>query len=184
MVGSPVTLIGIDADEKSPVVEAFIREFKVTFPVGIDDSHEIQRLYGVNSYPTTVLIGVDGRVQLYEVGPISNADIAFDTFITDNMKKLAEGEVVSAEDFLAGVDLEDYDEVVEEKKKDDLELEGRALKIAKNMDCVCGCSKMVDECSCSTAKKIKKKLKAGGLEGRTDVEIVESLNAEFCMKEM
>lgn len=186
--GTPVTLIGVDADEKRPVVEAFIRKFGVTFPVGIDDSRQIQRSYGVNSFPTTVLIGVDGKIQLYEMGGISNADIAFGSFIEDNLKKLADGDVVSVEKFLTGVAEEDYNELVEEKEKDDLALEGRALQIAKNMDCVCGCSKKVKECSCSTAKKIKKSLKTGGLEGKlegkTNVEIVEALNAEFCMKEM
>ena len=81
--GKPILLIGIDDNEKRSVVEEFIGKYGVTFPVGIDTSNEIQRSYGVRSFPTTVLIGLDGSIQLYELGAISNADIAFGNLIKE-----------------------------------------------------------------------------------------------------
>lgn len=54
-------LLGIDSEEQPDRVQDFIQELKLDFPTGIDTG-PIQRSYGVSSFPTTVLIGVDGKV--------------------------------------------------------------------------------------------------------------------------
>ena len=97
-------LLAVDVRETPEVVGAFFREHKLRFPVGIDDGR-VEKQYRVSGYPTTVLIGVDGKVQLYEVGAMPNADVAFDTFLRTNSQLLAAGKAISTADYLkeAGV---------------------------------------------------------------------------------
>ena len=52
------------------------------------------------------------------------------------------------------------------------------------MPCPCGCDDKVYECKCSTAKGIKKRLAEGRFDDKTDVEVMQELNREFCMKPM
>lgn len=68
----PVMLLGI-SNEAIPEVEAFAEEYGITFPIGIDRT-QIQKLYGVTALPTTVLVGIDGRIQQYWVGALTDAD--------------------------------------------------------------------------------------------------------------
>ena len=68
-------LLGVDAEEKEDRVEAFLDELKLDFPAGVDDG-PLRRQYGVESFPTTVVIGVDGKVQFYETGALVNAEVA------------------------------------------------------------------------------------------------------------
>ena len=48
-------ILGIDSEEQPDRVQDFVQELKLDFPTGIDTG-PIQRRYGVNSFPTTVLI--------------------------------------------------------------------------------------------------------------------------------
>ncbi len=77
----PLLFIGIDASEPESTVQDFVRDQGVTYPVAIDRNGNLQKAFGVRSFPTTVVIGPDGTVQLYEIGSISNADVAFDALL-------------------------------------------------------------------------------------------------------
>ena len=149
-------LLAVDAEEKRDRVNDYIKENNLAFPVGIDDGR-VQKQYGVSGFPTTVLVGVDGRVQLYEVGGLPNADVAFNTFLAINHKLLSSGQAMTTEAYLkqssqvsqreTGTKIEDKEAYV---------LDARAKRIATNMDCPCGCDKRVDPCDCHTSRKIKK----------------------------
>src|SRR5437868_10859295 len=89
-------LLGIDAEEKGDRVDAFLDELKVTFSAGVDDG-AIQKKYGVEVFPTTVVIGVDGKVQLYETGALVNADVAFDNVLQKNQQLIKAGQTISPE---------------------------------------------------------------------------------------
>jgi thiol-disulfide isomerase/thioredoxin len=60
-------VVGIDADEAPDDVRALVARLGVGYPVGIDRGW-IRGTYRVGSYPTSVLIGVDGRIIDYRVG--------------------------------------------------------------------------------------------------------------------
>ena len=92
-------LLAVDAHEKPEDVEAFLLQYKLRFPVAIDDGY-VEKLYRVTAYPTTVLIGVDGKVQFYEAGALPNANEAFDAFLRTNSQLLAAGKAISAADYL------------------------------------------------------------------------------------
>jgi peroxiredoxin len=169
-----VVLLGIDAQERPEAVDAFLRRFDVGFPVGIDDQGSIARAYGVDSLPTTVVIGADGRITLYQRGAISNADVALGLVVPREVAALGAPSPPPRTGFTPPPDAADA-----------TGLSGRALAIAEAMPCPCGCDdRRVVACDCQTAKAIKAKLRAGVDGALTDGKVMETLNKEFCMKGM
>jgi thiol-disulfide isomerase/thioredoxin len=177
-----VLLLAIDAEEKHTVVEAFTRELGLRFPVGIDGDGSLQRLYGVDSYPTTVVIGTDGRVKVYEAGGIANADVSFGGSVSPELARARSGRGISAEDYWTALDAEPALPAAEPAP--DPTLEGRARTIADAMPCPCGCDDKVSACSCSVSTAIKARLAKGEFGTKSDVEVMQELNKEFCMKAM
>jgi peroxiredoxin len=182
----PFILLGIDSDENPDTVASFLKELKIDFPAGIDGGG-IGQQYGVNGLPTTVLIGVDGKVQFYEEGALANADVAFDPLLQNNLQLLKKGQVVSIENYrelakqqpsLPVTKTEANESSGEEKLSD------RAKDIASRMDCTCGCDKKVQICTCNASKKIKHALATEDIAGKPDAEVMRSLNKRFCMESM
>lgn len=173
-----VLLLGIDAEEKHTVVEPFIAEMKLTFPVGIDASGDVLKLYGIRSFPTTVVIGADGKVKLYETGAILNADVGLRPIVDPEIAAVGGGRGITKDAYIAAL-AQEPSEAGEAKP-----LEGRGRTIAEAMPCPCGCTDKVMACRCSTASGIKARLAQGGYEGKTDAEVMQELNREFCMKGM
>jgi len=178
----PFILIGINADESPDKVKEFLQGFRITFPLGIDKGDKIQRAYTVRNFPTTVLVGADGRVHIYEIGKIMNADIAFDAIYKVNMDSIVAEKGIGKEAYVKNLDQQKDLKPGKEEEDDGNKLEGRARSIAEKMNCPCGCSDLVIDCNCKTAKDIKNKLKTKNLLGRTDEEIIKNLNNEFCVR--
>lgn len=66
-----LVLIGASVDRGDPSkVRAFVEERGITYPISIVNSEVIAALGGVHGYPTSVLIGRDGRVRHRVIGPI------------------------------------------------------------------------------------------------------------------
>jgi thiol-disulfide isomerase/thioredoxin len=180
--GQPFLLLGIDAEEKLELVQAFLRDVPVGFPVGIDGSGELQKSYGVDAYPTTIVIGADGRIQLYQSSAILNADVAFGSVVDANLELIRRAEGTSKDAYLAALKSERYP--APPQKPDETKLSPRAQEIAAGMDCPCGCSDNLQKCGCSTARKAKARLASLPLDGRKDADVKQELNREFCMKGM
>lgn len=179
----PFVLIGIDAEEKGDRVDAFLNELKIDFPAGVDDG-PIRKQYGVESFPTTVVIGVDGKVQLYETGALFNADVAFDNLLRQNQKLLESGQSISLEVYRQAVQAQPnlplrHPEANPEQKEE-LQLDEGGKRIVARMTCPCGCDDTVQVCSCNTSKKIKKALASEDFKGKSDDEIIRALNKRFC----
>ncbi len=178
-----IILVGVDVEEKDEVVKQFVQMLNLTFPVGVDGAGSIAEQYDVDSYPTTVVIGADGRVKQYETGAISNADVALASVIAAEVAELRAGHGISAAVYKQALAAQPPLEA-SGRPAEDAPLEGRAKKIADAMPCPCGCSDKVSACGCSTSKAIKARLAKGGYDGKTDVEVMQELNKEFCMKSM
>jgi thiol-disulfide isomerase/thioredoxin len=178
-------LLAIDADEKAAAVEGFRKELKLDFPVGIDGG-PIEKQYGVTAYPTTVLVGVDGKVQDYEVGGIANAEVAFDNLLEMNGQIAKSGSVISAEKYKAEVAKQPplLAPAAAQPSEDEIKLDERGKRIAAHMVCPCGCEDRVEVCKCNTSTKIKKALAAEKFEKQTDAQIMMALNKRFCMGSM
>jgi thiol-disulfide isomerase/thioredoxin len=183
----PFLMIGIDADEREEVVREFVASFGVPYPVAIDRG-AAQKAFSVRAFPTTVFIGADGIVHLYEVGPIQNADVAFEPLFQTALGMVSAGTGITQEAFLrlqtASPDVASAATATVEEKKDpgDDVPAGRARDIAARMNCPCGCDHKLMDCTCKTSKDIKARLKTMDLGGKADDEVITALNREFCMK--
>jgi thiol-disulfide isomerase/thioredoxin len=178
----PFVLLGIDAEESPDTVAAFVEEVPVEFPVAIDASGDLLKQFGVEALPTTVLVGADGRITLYQSGAISNSEVAFAGILGANLEIVRSGRGVSRSAYLDAVAEETYPRRGDEASDDGLSL--RAASIAEKMDCPCGCTHKVAECGCRTAKRVTARLASMSLEGRSDADVIRELNREFCMEKM
>lgn len=184
--GKDVLLLAVNANEKLAAVENFVDEYDILFPVGIDHGDAVGDLYNVRSYPTTVFIGTDGRVKLYKIGQIVNADVAFKPLIEKSIALIRADENISKEEYLVALENQSplpdpYEDTADGEDVGKERLDGRALDIARKMSCPCGCEDMVEKCKCSTAKSIRKKLSDGNFQGKSDEEIIKELSKEFCV---
>lgn len=179
-------LVGIDSEENPNTVAGFLSELKVDFPVGID-AGPIRQQYGVTSLPTTVLIGVDGKVQFYEEGALANADVAFDALLQKNLQLIKANEVIAVETYRLLAKQQPSLPVIKKEANTSSEqdkLDPRAKDIAARMDCTCGCDKKVQICTCNASTKIKHALATEAIDGKSDTEVMRSLNKRFCMEAM
>jgi peroxiredoxin len=179
----PFLLVGIDAEEKQDRVEAFLADLKVDFPAGVD-AGSIQKQYGVSAFPTTVLIGVDGKVQFYEAGALANAEVAFDNLLSKNRQLIQSGQIISPEEYRLQAQKQPALPVRQSAEKptaeEDDKLDPRGKRIVARMDCPCGCDKKVQGCTCSTSKNIKTALAKEDFKDKADDEIMKALNKRFC----
>lgn len=184
--GEPFLLIGIDSKENSETVSQFLSDLQIDFPTGIDNG-PIAQQYGINGLPTTVLIGVDGKVQFYEEGALANADVAFDPLVQKNLQLLKTGAVISTEEYRTLAKQQPSLPVSKAEanlSSPEDKLSPRAEGIAARMDCTCGCEKKVQACKCNASTKIKHALASENIDGKTDAEVMKSLNKRFCMEAM
>ena len=64
-------LIGIDQEETLDVVQPFVAEFGLTYPVWLDAEYLAEREFKTSSLPTSFVIDRSGRVRLTWVGSIT-----------------------------------------------------------------------------------------------------------------
>jgi peroxiredoxin len=185
--GESFLLLGIDSEERQDRVQEFLKDLKIDFPAGIDEG-SIQKQYGVSVFPTTVLIGVDGKVQFYETGALVNADVAFNNVLKKNIQLMQKGEIISPEDYRASAQKQPALPAAHGQEQSTVEkprsLDPRGLRIVARMDCPCGCDKKVQVCACNTSKKIKTALASEDYKNQPDDEIMKSLNKRFCSGDM
>lgn len=172
-------IVGVDVDEDRELVEKFVDEVQLTFPVALDRDGLVAGAYQARSFPTTVVVGLDGKVQLYEVGAIANAEIAFTEVLAQNRRLRELDKAITREEYLAA--LAEQPPLPSDDDDEPSGLTGRALEIAQAMPCPCGCDERVEECGCSTADKITARLARMDLDERTDTEVMEELGKEFCV---
>jgi len=65
----------VNFDEPAQDVIAFGEELGIGFPLLLDPGGEIQRLYRVVGYPTTVLLDRQGRITAYHIGILAKSQL-------------------------------------------------------------------------------------------------------------
>ena len=68
-------LIAIDQEETLEVVEPFVKEFALTFPVWLDIDYQAQRQFNTMNLPSSYVIDRNGRVRLMWIGGISKENL-------------------------------------------------------------------------------------------------------------
>jgi thiol-disulfide isomerase/thioredoxin len=68
-------VLGINAGENKRVIEQFVEEQKISFPILPDPGDNVQRQYQINAIPTSYFIDRDGKIQAVYVGSISEGQL-------------------------------------------------------------------------------------------------------------
>jgi peroxiredoxin len=80
-----LVILGINYNEPASLVQDFVTNLKITFPILLDPGSKIQDLYRVRGYPTTVIVDVQGVIRVVHIGGLSG------TMLDDYLKKLGIG---------------------------------------------------------------------------------------------
>jgi thiol-disulfide isomerase/thioredoxin len=78
-------LVSINQEEPREVVEPFVKEFGLTFPVWLDLDYQAEREFKTNSLPSSFVIDRTGRVRLMWYGAISKKNL--EKYVTDLIKE-------------------------------------------------------------------------------------------------
>jgi len=78
-------LASINQEETREVVEPFVKEFGLTFPVWLDLNYQAQKEFKTNSLPSSFVIDRNGRVRLMWYGAISKKNL--EKYVTDVIKE-------------------------------------------------------------------------------------------------
>jgi peroxiredoxin len=57
------SVVGVNVEQESSLAKSFISSYPVDFPILLDDSNKVSKLYDVNAMPTTVIIDRNGVVR-------------------------------------------------------------------------------------------------------------------------
>jgi cytochrome c-type biogenesis protein len=69
-------IVAVNNQETLDQITEFRAELEVTFPMALDENGAIQQLYGVRSYPSTVLIDRDGEIIARHAGILTESQLA------------------------------------------------------------------------------------------------------------
>lgn len=72
---SGVKVIGINLGENAVSVQSFLEQYKVKFPIYLDQDETIRKRYGVMYYPSTFFLLPDGTIHTVKVGEMDEAYI-------------------------------------------------------------------------------------------------------------
>jgi thiol-disulfide isomerase/thioredoxin len=76
-------VIGINIKEATSTVRRFVAAQHLDFPVVLDPQGDLTRQWGVRIYPTTILIGPDGRARWRVVGEVDWQDLEAQAWLQD-----------------------------------------------------------------------------------------------------
>lgn len=71
-----VVILAIDVQEADVPIQGFIDRFSITFPILMDVSGDIAKLYGIQSLPSSFFIDKQGRVTSFNLGAMNESAIA------------------------------------------------------------------------------------------------------------
>jgi hypothetical protein len=66
--GGGLVILGIDIGEERLTVETFLKKTPAPYPVLLDTSFDVAKLFSVNVIPTFILIAPDGKIVDGQVG--------------------------------------------------------------------------------------------------------------------
>lgn len=123
-------LLAINCSEPQGKVNAFCKEFGYTFPVLLDEDGAIQKLYGIQAYPTTFVIDPSGIVLSVRSGTISRPERYFERWLSKYRPKVRASKTPISQESLGA----------------------RFNRVCALTPCVCGGSKPLNTCECSDAR--------------------------------
>jgi cytochrome c biogenesis protein CcmG/thiol:disulfide interchange protein DsbE len=71
-----VVFVGVTYHDAQGASQAFIKEYGITYPNGIDERGRISSAYGVTAVPETFIIDRDGRLAWSQIGEVQEETLA------------------------------------------------------------------------------------------------------------
>ncbi|RAP76430.1 redoxin domain-containing protein [Paenibacillus montanisoli] len=71
----PFEVVGINLGEDKLTINNFVKQFDVSYTILQNENNDVQRKYGLKSYPTTFFVKPDGTILDIFVGPMAEADM-------------------------------------------------------------------------------------------------------------
>jgi peroxiredoxin len=71
-----VQFFGIAYKDVASQVQAFLEEFDVTYPYGVESNNRTARSLGVTGVPETFVVDQEGRLFYHYIGPVSRAELS------------------------------------------------------------------------------------------------------------
>jgi peroxiredoxin len=78
-------LVAINQEETREIVEPFVKEFGLTFPIWLDLNYQAEQEFKTESLPSSFVIDRTGRVRLMWFGSISKKNL--EKYVTDVIKE-------------------------------------------------------------------------------------------------
>jgi cytochrome c biogenesis protein CcmG, thiol:disulfide interchange protein DsbE len=73
--GKGLTVLGVNTDSDAELPRLFAQQRKLSYPIVFDAKNEASRQYGVNSLPTLVLVGRDGKILAVRSGLVDEGSL-------------------------------------------------------------------------------------------------------------
>jgi peroxiredoxin len=72
--GKGITFLGVVVSDTQPPAEAFVAEYGIEYPNGMDSTGEWDRFFGIQGIPATFFIDADGRIVEYARGALPSQE--------------------------------------------------------------------------------------------------------------
>jgi cytochrome oxidase Cu insertion factor (SCO1/SenC/PrrC family) len=73
-----INFIGVDEEEPSSEVAAFVKELHVTYPIGLDTDGNLSFRYEIEGSPTTFFVDSSGVIRATKIGQLTRVDLRKD----------------------------------------------------------------------------------------------------------
>lgn len=70
-----LTVLGINMREETTIIQPFLDELDITFPILLQPDNDTLLAYGVRGLPLTFLINPEGHLVWRQIGPLQSAEI-------------------------------------------------------------------------------------------------------------
>lgn len=165
---NPMILISISNEHKL-IVKEFASSNGILYPLISDQLEVIAGRYEITAYPTTIFIGVDGKIQLYKTGIINNTDVYFKPAMKRNLEILKSGKAIkSKSEYLELLSLQLQKQYPNEP----------AQRIIREMFCPDHPEKLLVEDTCDTREEIFEMINHPYI-NETDLEVIKELESKF-----
>lgn len=74
--GADLVVLGINFEEPNTLVEPFIADLGLSFPILMDADGRVKRLYRVRAFPTTFFLDTEGVIRYEHIGLLSEKQLA------------------------------------------------------------------------------------------------------------
>ena len=73
--GRGLVVVGVDAQDFRGDAQAFVREFRLTYPLAFEGGNDVTRRWGLTGFPETFVVDRRGHVREHLIGELSSDEL-------------------------------------------------------------------------------------------------------------